>query len=202
MVRAEIDDRTAREHPPELPDDVGELDRTVEIVERQRAAPQQELAQDRHLGVLQPQVPRLDDVDPRVPPEVRVLEREHDRGIDLDRGDGREAAREVLVGRVEVHGPRLVQDVGEPAAGREGVVADADEGPREAGEPIVALPELPRGRDGRRRGGEQAGRERAPGGQRQRPEPRGGHARPASGHGRPPITFSSRSCARSYVGLR
>ena len=40
------------------------LDRAVEIVERQGAAAQQELAQDRHFGRVQPQVAGLDDVDP------------------------------------------------------------------------------------------------------------------------------------------
>jgi hypothetical protein len=45
------------EHALHLALHVGPLDGAVEVVEGERAAAQQELAQDRDLGVLKPQVP-------------------------------------------------------------------------------------------------------------------------------------------------
>ena len=108
MVGRQVDDLAIGEHALHLALEVGPLDRAVEVVERERAAAQQELAQDRHLGLLQPEVARLDDVDPGIGPEIRIFEREDDGIVDLDGGDGADASREVLFGGRRVDEPRLV----------------------------------------------------------------------------------------------
>ena len=65
MILRQIDDLAIGKHAFELALDVRPFDRPVEVVEGERAAAQQELAQDRDLGLLQPQVAAFDDVDPR-----------------------------------------------------------------------------------------------------------------------------------------
>ena len=57
MLRRQVDDLAVGEDPLQLPLEVGPLDRAVEVVERQRAAAQEELAQDRDLVVVGTQVP-------------------------------------------------------------------------------------------------------------------------------------------------
>ena len=87
---------------------------------------------------LQPQVARLDEVDPRILEQPRVVERQHDRILDLDRGRRLDAARQVLLRRRRVDDPRLAVEVllDARAFGRV-VVLDADEAPLQAGEAVV-----------------------------------------------------------------
>ena len=56
----------------------------MEVVEVGMAAAQQELAQDRHVAVEHFQIARLDEIDPRVLEQPRIVERQHDRVFDLD----------------------------------------------------------------------------------------------------------------------
>src|SRR5918993_2038172 len=78
MRRRNLHDLAIRKHPLELLFRQLPLVRAVKIVKRQRAAAQQELAQDWNLGVLQLQVARLDDVYPGIFPELRILECQDD----------------------------------------------------------------------------------------------------------------------------
>ena len=122
-------------HASQLALEIRPFDRSVKIVERQRAAAQQELAQDRHLGLLQPEVARFDHVDPRIGPEIRILERQHDRIVDLNRRRGAHAAREILFGRRRVDEPGLVLRIQIAAArNRPRGVANARERPLQTGE--------------------------------------------------------------------
>jgi hypothetical protein len=128
----------------------------VEVVEHGGTAAQQEFAQDRHFGVEQPQRARLDEIDPGVLEQPRVVERDDDRILDLDGGGGFHAARQVLLGRGAVDEPRLpgnlLRDLGSLC---DGVIFDPDESPLEAGVPIVgAVRQL---RAHIRRGGLKAG---------------------------------------------
>ena len=73
VLRRKIDDLAIGKHPLQLAFEIQPLDRTVKIVERQRAAAQEELAKDRNLRFLEPKIARLDDVDPGIVPEVGIL---------------------------------------------------------------------------------------------------------------------------------
>ena len=138
MRRLEIHDLAVRKHAPHLLGEVVPLVGTVKIVEGERAAAQQELAQDPHLVVAQPHVAGLDDVDPGVVPELRIVERQDDRVVHFDRGGGPQPAREVLFGGGRVDRPRLAPVVEAVAVvDGEGAVADADERPLQSREPFV-----------------------------------------------------------------
>jgi hypothetical protein len=50
----------------------------VEVVEGGGATAQQELAQDGHLAILQPEIAGLDEIDPRLIPELGIIEGEDD----------------------------------------------------------------------------------------------------------------------------
>ncbi len=138
MRRREVDELAVREHALHLLRRVVPLVRTVEVVEGQRAAAQQELAQDRHLVVAQAQVARLDDVDPAVVPQLGIVQREDDGIVDLDGRGGAQPARQVLLGRRGIDGPRLAPVIDAiPAVHGEGGVANAHERPLQAGEAVV-----------------------------------------------------------------
>src|SRR5262245_44136861 len=130
VVLRHLDHLAVGEEPLHLAREVVPVDRTVEVVEVGRAAAQQEFAQDRQVAVEHLQVPRLDEVDPGILEQARIVERHDDRILDLNRGRGLDAAREVLLGRGGVDVPRLpvelLRDV--RALGRV-VIADADEAP-------------------------------------------------------------------------
>src|SRR5215203_1699204 len=91
MRRRNLHDLAIRKHPLQLLFRQLPFVRAVKIVKRQRAAAQQELAQNRHLGVLQLQVAGLDNVDPGIVPELWILECQDDWLADVDRGDGLDA---------------------------------------------------------------------------------------------------------------
>src|SRR5918994_1579904 len=55
------------------------LVRAVKVVEGSGPSAQQELAQDWYFCLGEPQVPGFHEVDPRMLPESRILERQHDR---------------------------------------------------------------------------------------------------------------------------
>ena len=111
----------------------------MKIVERQRAAAQEELTQDRDVRVGELQVSRLDHVDPRIGDEPRIVQREHDRVFHLNRRRGLQTAREVLLGGRAVDEPGLAVEVLRDRGGAFDcvVVLDADEAPLESGEAIV-----------------------------------------------------------------
>ena len=73
-----LDDRAIREHALHLPLEILPLVRAVEVVEHRRAAPQQEFAQTRDFGLRQLQRAGLDDVDPGMLEELRIVEDTHE----------------------------------------------------------------------------------------------------------------------------
>ena len=91
------------------------------------------------VAVGQPQVARLDEVDPRVAEEPRIVERQHDRILDLDDGRGLEAARQVLLGRRarRCTTARRRSPAAIARAFGDVVILDADEAPLQAGEAVV-----------------------------------------------------------------
>ena len=141
MVVREVDDLAVGEDALHLRGQVVELDRAVEVVEHRRAAAQQELAQVRHVGVGHLQVAGLDEVNPGMLEEARVVERQDHRIFNLDRRRGLHATRQVLLGRGGVDVPRLAVEVLR-LVGAFGVVVvlDPNEAPLQPGEPLVAGP--------------------------------------------------------------
>jgi hypothetical protein len=110
----------------------------VEVVHVGAAAAEQELAQDRRLVVLHPHAARLDEINPRILEQARIVERQQDRILDLDGGGGLDAARQVLFRRRGIDPPRLAVEVlRHPRALEHMVVLDADEAPLQAGEAII-----------------------------------------------------------------
>ena len=158
----------------------------MEVVEVGMAAAQQELAQDRHVAVEHFQIARLDEIDPRVLEQPRIVERQHDRVFDLDCRRRLHAAREVLLGGRRVDVPRLAVEVllNVRAFGDE-VIFDADEPPLQAGVAVV------------RRIGQLRVDARMD--CRQQRQQERGNERKAELHHRS-TSLSSNSCARSYVG--
>ena len=197
MLGRQVDDLALGKDALELAHDVLPLDRAVEVVEGRRPAAQEELAQDGHFLVLQPQVARLDEVDPGVLEQLRIGQREHDGIVDADGGDALEPPRQVLLGGRTVDRPRLAPVARAKAVGVPRRVLDADERPLEPAEPPIAGDLLrarrePRARDDAHRGHgdhHHAGHAPAPG------RAAGHHRRPP--RGAPSTIASSRSCARS-----
>ena len=92
MRRLEVHDLAVWKDAPHLLGEVVPLVGTVKIVEGERSAAQQKLAQDPHFVVPKPHVAGLDDVQPGVVPELRIVERQDDRIVHFDRGGGPETA--------------------------------------------------------------------------------------------------------------
>ena len=101
---------------------------------------QQELAQDRHLRFGQPQVPGLDEVDPRMLPRVSGSSSVSTIGsANLDGRHRLDPPREVLLGSRRVDGPRLAPVFHAVSPGlRVGRVLDPDKRPLQPGKPRVA----------------------------------------------------------------
>src|SRR4029450_3387055 len=78
MIPGHLDDLAIREEALHLALERIPLELTVEVVHHREAAAQQELAQDRQLGLGHAHAARLDEVDPRVLEPGRVGEREEE----------------------------------------------------------------------------------------------------------------------------
>ena len=180
----------------------------MEIIEGQRAAAQQELAQNGDLVVLGNPGARFDQIDPRIREERRVVERDDDGLVDLNRGDRLDASREILLGCRVVDRPALVVGVAAGEARQLGaVVANAREGPLQSGELRVR----PRGVLGRgiawRHRSSRHPEERGTGPEQDSDSPQtrptGRHRNPGltlAGGWPPSMAFRRSSCARSKLG--
>ena len=192
MILRNFDDLAIGEHAPHLAGEALPLDRPVKIVEHRRAAPKQELAQNRHVALEQSQRARLDEIDPWVLKETRIVEREDNRVLDLNRGRGLHTPGEVLIGRGRVDEPRLSFEVlRDLRPFRVEVVPDSNEPPLEAGMAIAGRVRT-LGIDGRLQRGRQDE-------QHQRRDGRDNAARTlrraAGDHGRASTSLSSSSWA-------
>ena len=107
VILGHVDNRAIGKDPFDFVLEGLPFERPVKIVEHRGPAAQKELAQDRHLALEQLQRAGLDEVDPWILKEPRIVERHHDRILDVNRRRGLHAARQVLLGGRTVDEPRL-----------------------------------------------------------------------------------------------
>src|SRR6266851_871858 len=138
MVLRDLDDLSIREQPFHLVLEHRPFRGAVEIIHHRAAAAEQELAKDRDLAVEQARAARLDEIDPGIFEQARIVHRQENRVLDLDGGRSLHAARQILFCGWSVDTPGLaVELLRDPPAFEHVVIFDADEAPLEPGEAIV-----------------------------------------------------------------
>src|SRR5262249_5192174 len=134
-----FDDLAVRKDFLHLDGEVLPLERAVEVVERRRAATQQELAQRFRVGVGQLQISRFDEINPRIREEPRIVQGEDDRILHVDRHRRFDASRQVLLRGWSIDQPRFaIEFVLNPGAFGRVVIFDANESPLQASVALVA----------------------------------------------------------------
>src|SRR6266850_4718200 len=138
MILRHLDDLAIGEQLLHLTFEISPFERPVKIIHHRAASAQQELAQRCRVAVAHAHAARLDEVDPRILEEARVVERQQNRILDLNGGGRLDAAGQVLLRGGRVDPPGLaVEILRDPVAFEHVVILDAHEPPLQARVAVV-----------------------------------------------------------------